>query len=152
MRRRCDAGAATSTTITGLVNGTTYTFRIRAVNAAGTSALTAPSNAVTPATVPNAPVIGTATRGAAGGNLTAVANWSAPANTGGSPIVSYRVTALRLAANGVTVLSSTSITVGQGARSRSFTLAAGTYRFVVVATNAVGDSVSSARSNAVAPR
>ena len=45
---------ATSTTITGLTNGTAYTFKVKATNAVGTSAHSAASNTVTPA----APVAG----------------------------------------------------------------------------------------------
>jgi len=145
-------GAGSSTVIAALSNGTGYTFRIRAVNAAGQSALSAASNRVTPATLPGAPVIGIATQGPAGGALTAVAAWSAPLDNGGAAIVSYRVTAQLMAADGVTVVSSTSQTVGAAARTRSFALAAGSYQFVVVATNAVGDSVASAASNLVTPR
>jgi hypothetical protein len=44
--------AATSTTITGLTNGTAYTFKVSATNAVGTSADSAASNAVTPAATP----------------------------------------------------------------------------------------------------
>ena len=61
------AGPATSATVTGLTNGTAYNFRVRAVTAVGLGALSAQSNTVTPATVPGAPVIGTAVTGAAGG-------------------------------------------------------------------------------------
>jgi hypothetical protein len=39
---------ATSTTVTGLTNGTTYTFRVSATNAVGTGPASSPSNAVTP--------------------------------------------------------------------------------------------------------
>jgi subtilisin family serine protease len=41
-------GAVTSTTVTGLTNGTSYTFRVAAVNAVGTGPQSDPSNAVTP--------------------------------------------------------------------------------------------------------
>ena len=39
---------ATSTTVTGLTTGTTYTFRVQAINPSGDGPASAPSNAVTP--------------------------------------------------------------------------------------------------------
>jgi hypothetical protein len=42
-------GVVTQATVTGLTNGTTYTFFVAAVNAAGTGSSSAPSNPVTPA-------------------------------------------------------------------------------------------------------
>ena len=72
-------------------NGTSYTFRVAAINAIGTGNQSADSNAVTPvapATVPGAPTIGTATAG----NAQATVTWSAPASNGGSAITGYVVT------------------------------------------------------------
>jgi Galactose oxidase-like, Early set domain/Fibronectin type III domain len=44
--------AATSTTVTGLTNGTAYTFKVSATNSVGTSADSAASNSVTPVQPP----------------------------------------------------------------------------------------------------
>ena len=44
--------AATSTTVTGLTNGTTYTFKVAAINTNGTGAQSTASNAVTPQVPP----------------------------------------------------------------------------------------------------
>jgi Ca2+-binding RTX toxin-like protein len=106
-------------------------------------------------TVPGAPGIGTAQRGGGGAPLTAIIRWTAPAANGGSAITGYRVTALRMssAAANATVLSrNSSALLGPGVRRLEMTLAAGTYRFEVVAVNARGASLPSARSNAVVPR
>jgi hypothetical protein len=146
-------GSEARATITGLTNGTAYNFRVRAVSALGAGTQSASSNAVTPATVPGAPAIQAPTRGTAGGALTAVAHWNAPAGNGGAAIQNYRVTARRMAADGVTEVGASVVaTVGAGARNHSFTLAAGTYRFDVIAINAIGDSDPSARSATVVPR
>ncbi|MGG5259873.1 peroxidase family protein [Phycicoccus avicenniae] len=146
-------GAVSSTTVTGLTNGTAYNFRLQAVNAGGTSALSTASNTVTPAGVPGKAGILAPAQGPAGGGLTAVANWDAPATTGGSAITGYRVTALRMDTDGVTPVGApTTAVVGAAARTRSFTLPAGNYRFEVVAFNSVGDGPASDRSALVSPR
>jgi len=151
------AAGATSLTVTGLTNGTAYHFKVAATNTAGTGAYSASSNTVTPAatTVPGAPIIGTPSRGAAGGELTAGARWTPPTSTGGSAITGYRVTALRMSspAADATVLSQTNSPIlSASARQRSFTLTAGNYRFQVVAINAIGTSPPSTRSTNIVPR
>jgi spore coat protein CotH len=150
------AGAtATSLTVTGLTNATAYHFQVAATNSAGTGTYSASSNTVTPANVPGPPIIGTPSQGAAGGTLTAIARWTPPTSTGGSPITGYRVTALRMSstATNATVLSRTNSPIlGATIRQRSFTLPAGNYRFEVVAINAIGTSPPSARSTNIVPR
>ncbi len=76
--------------MTGLTNGTSYTFTVSATNANGAGPASAQSNAVTPGrtTVPGAPTGVTATAG----DGSAQVSWTAPANNGGSPITSYTVT------------------------------------------------------------
>lgn len=50
-------GTASPITVTGLTNGTTYTFTVAAINAVGTGASSAPSNAVTPSgPLPGTPI------------------------------------------------------------------------------------------------
>jgi hypothetical protein len=125
-------------TVTGLANGTSYTFTVQAINAIGTGPASAASNAVTPATVPGAPAIGTATAG----NAQATVSFTAPASNGGSPITSYRVTS-----------NPGGFTSTGGASPLTVTgLANGTsYTFTVQAINAIGTGPASAASNAVTP-
>ncbi len=78
-------------TITGLRNGTAYTFQVRAVNGAGDGTASADSTAATPSTTPAAPV---GLRGAPG-NSEVVLTWTAAtagsAATGYSPITGYEI-------------------------------------------------------------
>ncbi|HYX54080.1 MAG TPA: fibronectin type III domain-containing protein, partial [Candidatus Limnocylindrales bacterium] len=130
----------TSVSITGLANGVAVEFVVQACNASGCSAFSAPSGVVTPQqlTIPAAPsgVVATA------GNKAATIAWTAPANTGGSPLISYTITANP----GALVL--TVPATQTGANFTGLTNGS-TYTFTVHATNASGNSVESPASNAV---
>jgi len=138
---------------TTLANGSPYTFDVTAINASGTGVVSTRTAPVTPATVPGAPVIGTAGSGAAGGALTATAAWAAPASSGGSPVSGYRVSALRMSSTGTVLSTTVSPVLSAASRSYQMTVpVAGSYRFTVQALNAVGGGAASARSNLVSGR
>jgi titin len=134
---------ATSRTVSGLTNGTTYRFRVSAVNAAGASDYSKASNTAVPGIVPGAPTVGTAVAGMA----QATVSWTAPASNGGPPITAYVVTAY-VGFNPVM-----NVIAGPNATSRTVSgLTNGTtYRFRVSAVNAAGASDYSKASNAVIP-
>ena len=137
---------ATSATVSGLTDGTSYTFTVTATNGVGTGPASAPSNQVTPAapTAPGAPSGVTATAG----NQSATVSWSAPAD-GGSPITSYTVipylagvaqTATQVPGSPpATTVKVTGLTNGSA------------YTFTVAATNAVGTGQASSPSQPVTP-
>ncbi len=86
---------------------------------------------------PAPPVIGQATSGVPGGLVTATARWSAPSNTGGTPVTEYRVQAMRLNASGA-VVSRQARAAQPSARSLVMRLSSGRYRFRVAAVTVVG--------------
>jgi hypothetical protein len=139
--KTCTSNAATlSCVITGLTNGTAYTFQVRAVSAVGSSGLSAASLPVTPAGVPSAPTITALTQSsAAPGTATATLTWTAPASDSGSAITEYFTTSTP---------SGPFCNVPVGTLTCSLSgLAYGTaYSIRVFATNAVG---SGSLSNAV---
>jgi Domain of unknown function (DUF4082)/Fibronectin type III domain len=134
---------ATSTTVTGLSEGITYTFRVQALNGAGAGPESGPSNAVTPAASPPSAPTGLIARPA---TRSAQVSWNE--SSGDSPISSYTVTPFQ----GSTAL--TPVQVGGGTTSTTIDgLDNGSaYTFRVKATNADGDSPQSAPSNQVIPR
>ncbi|MFA7252268.1 MAG: glycine-rich domain-containing protein [Candidatus Paceibacterota bacterium] len=131
--------SSTTATLTGLTNGTAYTFSVKATNAIGTSASSSASNPVTPATVPGAPTIGTATAG----NATSTVTYTAPVSNGGSPILYYTVTSNPGSISASTTSSTTATVTGLTNDTA--------YTFTVTATNAAGISTSSSASNSVTP-
>lgn len=121
---------STSALVTGLTNGTTYTFRVAAKNAAGTGAKSAASAATT-AGAPYGPTPASATPGSS----LAVVRWTVPAVTNGSPVIGYKITAY----HGTTLAKT--VSVGITTLATVTGLANGTtYTFKVVARNANGAS------------
>ncbi|MEK3706761.1 X2-like carbohydrate binding domain-containing protein [Paenibacillus sp. FSL R7-0198] len=123
--------------VTGLTNGTTYYFVIKAVYAGGNSALSNEKQA-TPQTLPGIPTDISAIAGDGRATIT----FTAPANNGGSMITGYQILdqSGQIVATGISSpITVTGLTNGTG------------YRFTVKALNAVGASEASVNSNTVIP-
>jgi alpha-tubulin suppressor-like RCC1 family protein len=110
---------------------TTFAYSATAVNVA-------PSTIA--ATVPGAPIIGTASAG----NAQATVVFAGPASTGSSAIIDYTATSAPGNVTGTCVAPCTSITVAGLTNATSYT-------FTVKARNSAGSSAASAASNAVTP-
>jgi len=127
--------------ITNLVNGTAYTFTVRATNVHGEGDPSVPSEPVTPATVPGAPTAVVAT----GWHRSATVAFAAPGSNGGSAITGYTVTSAP--AGGIDRHAGTT-----GLNHYVFGLTNGVpYTFTVVATNVMGPGPASAPSNLATP-
>ncbi|MDR3409576.1 MAG: fibronectin type III domain-containing protein [Formivibrio sp.] len=124
--------------LSGLSCNTLYHFRVKAVNAGGTTN-GSDGSFTTTACVPGAPTIGTAT---AGSGQASVA-FSAPGSDGGAAISGYTVTS---SPGSFTGTGTTSPIIVTG-------LTNGTaYTFTVTATNSVGTGSASTASNSVTPK
>lgn len=83
-----NVGLTTAYTFTGLTNGTEYTFKVRAVNSAGSGAEA--SRTATPTSAPSVPTV-PRNFTASPGFQRVILNWDVPASNGGSSIIRYEV-------------------------------------------------------------
>ncbi|MFI6457054.1 fibronectin type III domain-containing protein [Streptosporangium amethystogenes] len=132
----------TSATVTGLTNGTAYTFTVTATNGVGTGPASVASAPATPVAgkLPGAPtkIAGTPKLGSMG------LSWQPPASDGGADITQYTVTTspggeTAMAWWGETEATVTGLTDGQA------------YVFTVTATNVIGTGPASAPSELMTP-
>ena len=133
----------TSTTnslvVTGLTNGTAYTFAVFATNLVGNGTVKT-SSAVTPSTTPGTVSTVSSVKGSAAGAATVTFSVLTTANTGGSVITGYTVKAYKVSDGSFFK----SVTVKTG--TAAFTgLTKGTYNFTVTATNANGVGTATAK-------
>ncbi|MBU2668769.1 fibronectin type III domain-containing protein [Actinoplanes bogorensis] len=138
--------ATLSCTVSGLMNGTTYTLRVSATTAFTTGAETADSATVTPIGPPNAPAIASVVNGSGQATVT----WTAPVGTGGSAVTSYTVQAYQA---GVAVTGRTCTTATLSCTVPGLTNGV-TYTYRVAAANIAGagaESVDSAAVQALGP-
>lgn len=133
-------GTTSPIVVTGLVNGTEYTFSVVAISSAGSSTASLASNPVTPNVpiLPNAPTNLVATPG----NTEASISFTASSPNGGPAVTSYTVTS---SPGNLTASGSNSPIVITGLTNNT------AYTFTIVATNSFGSSVPSQASNSVTP-
>ena len=122
-------------TVTALTNGTTYKFKVRAVNANGDGDASAESDAAVPGTKPSVP----AAPSVVWGNASATLTWTAPAN-GGSAITDYDYQSRNHTDGGAWTDYLPNDTSTVTSRSLTGLTNGKEYRFRVRAGNAFGDS------------
>jgi fibronectin type 3 domain-containing protein len=130
-------GNVTSWTDGTAANGTTYYYKVSAVNSVGEGAKSNEMSAspTAPLTVPGAPALNTA----AAGNASVALSWSAPASNGGAAVSNYKVYR-GTSAGGESLLT----TLGNVTSWTDGTAANGsTYYYKVSAVNSVGEGSSS---------
>ena len=138
------ASSSSPVVVTGLTNGTGYTFVVTAQSAAGTSGPSDRTAVVTPATAPSAPTIS----GLSAGTGQVTVSFAAAA-TGGATITSWTVTAY---VGSSSTPAKTATAAGSATSATVTGLANGTaYTFTVTATNKAGTSPASARSGSATP-
>jgi hypothetical protein len=120
--------------------GTTLNCVVAATNSGGTSESASNTTAAITATIPGTPTIGTAT---STGQTTATVAFTAPASNGGSTIISYTATSSPGGRTG------TLSQAGSGTITITGLTSGTAYTFTVYATNAIGNSSSSAASNSI---
>jgi Fibronectin type III domain len=130
----------TAVNVTGLANGTAYTFTVAALSMEGPSAESNQSNSVTPATVPGPPTGVTAIGGPGQGQATVA--WIAPIDNGGSAILSYMVSCWPICTP-VLVGGSTLVAVVTGLPGETV------LTFTVTASNSSGAGLPSSASNPI---
>ena len=127
----------TTATVTGLTNGTTYDFRISAVNAAGAGPTSLSASAI-PMAPPSPPLTLAATRDTTQTPLT----WTAPSSNGGGAILDY-VVQYKASASGTWLTYPDTITATTGATVTGLTNGT-TYDFRVLAKNILWTGAASA--------
>jgi surface protein len=141
-----EVSSSASAAVTGLSNGTEYTFQVAAINAAGTGSYTQTAVGITPITSPDAPTSVTGTSGDGQVSL----SWTAPASNGGSAITDY-VVQYQLASGGAWTTFSDGTSTSTGATVTGLTNGTA-YVFQVAAVNGAGQGSYSAQSSSVTPQ
>lgn len=129
---------ATTATVDGLTGGTSYLFRVAAVNGSGAGGFSTSASATPLVLVPAAPTTLVATPA----NSSVALSWAAPTSNGGSPVIDYTV---QFSANGGSTWSTFAHSPSVATSATVTGLVNGTaYTFRVAAKSAAGQGAFSA--------
>lgn len=140
-----NSSSATSETVTGLTNGTSYIFRVSAINDPGTGTASTSSGAVTPKTIPSAPTSLVVTPGNAQVSIAFTAG-----ATGGSAISDYIIEYSSNSGSSWNTFTHTASTSSSQVVSglTNYT----SYIFRLTAKNIVGNGEASQSTSPISPR
>src|SRR5439155_1041685 len=135
---------ATAYSDTGLTHTTTYTYRVSAINSAGTGSPSSVASATTLAAAPSSPT-GLAATAASSSQISLT--WTAPADNGGSAITGYKI---ERSTDGGTTCTTLVANTGSTATSYSDTVLthATAYTYRLSAINSAGTGSPSASASA----
>ena len=140
-----------SYTVTGLTNGTTYIFQVRAVNATGASDAASNEPTATPLTVPDAP----SNLDVEAGNGQVTLGWSAASNDGGTAIIKHQYRQKEAGGGYPDQWTDITDSAPGGANYGSYTVTGltngTTYTFQVRVVNAVGASDAASNEDSATP-
>lgn len=139
------SSSATSETVTGLTNGTSYIFRVSAINDPGTGTASTSSGTITPKTIPSAPTSLVVTPGNAQASIAFTAG-----ATGGSAITDYIIEYSSNSGSSWNTYTHTASTTSPQVVSglTNYT----SYVFRLTAKNIVGNGVASQSTSPISPR
>jgi len=143
-----DVSIATSATVTGLTNGTSYVFRVTAINTAGTGTPSAASAAAKPVAATVVPGVPTNVQGIAG-QLSVNLSWTAPLERTGATITDFAIQYSSDAGGSWNTFPHTASTAT--AATVTGLMGGTSYIFRVAAVNAAGTGAYSVVSAAVTP-
>ncbi|MGZ4442053.1 MAG: fibronectin type III domain-containing protein [Nocardioidaceae bacterium] len=129
-------------TDSGLTNGTTYYYKVAAVNAVGVGAQSAEASAAPRASAPSAP----RTLVASGGNGSVALSWATPTSDGGAGITGYNVYRGTTAGGEATTPVATNVSTTS--YTDTGTTNGTTYYYKVAAVNSAGTSPQSNEASA----
>lgn len=150
--------SATSATVTGLTNGTTYTVSLTARNAVGSSTASTATGTPSVAYKPSAPTLFTVKPGSGSGAV--AVSWAAPADNGGAAITGYTVTYQQATQNST---GAWTVTAGSAVHTLTTTGSATTvtatafedtsksYLFSITATNSAGVGTAATSNAGIRP-
>ena len=130
-------------TDTGRLPGTSYSYTVAAINGAGAGDQSSSASGTTDPIVADAPTSLTAAAGSTPSSMIDL-SWTAPAYTGGAPIVGYRITENRAGAGDVVIVGNTGSIATTYTRTGLDRVVSYTYKVAAINSAGIGTNSNTA--------